>query len=68
MSRRSSIRDLASAVAELREELRICRRANRELRQENEILREAAEPLVHKRQRASDSRSSTHGARGSASG
>jgi hypothetical protein len=47
MPRRSSHHDLAAAVAELREELRIRRRENRNPRRENEVLREAAEPLVH---------------------
>lgn len=47
MACRSTRRDLAAAVAELREELRRCQREMRNLRQENEILREAAEPLIH---------------------
>lgn len=47
MPRRPSIRDLASAVAELRGELRRCERENRDLRRENEVLREAAAPLIH---------------------
>jgi putative transposase len=47
MPRRLSHRDLAAAIAELREELRRSRRENRNLRRENEILREAAEPLIH---------------------
>jgi transposase InsO family protein len=47
MSRRSSRRDLAATIAELREELRCGQRENRSLRRENEILRQAAEPLIH---------------------
>lgn len=47
MPRRLSIRDLASAVAESRGELRVYKRENRNLRRENEVLREAAEPLIH---------------------
>lgn len=44
---RSSHRDLAAVVAELREDLRRCERDNEKLRRENEILREAAAPLIH---------------------
>jgi len=47
MPPRPSVRDLASAVAELREELRRSKRELRDLRRENEVLREAAEPLIH---------------------
>jgi regulator of replication initiation timing len=47
MPSRPSIRDLTSAVAELREELRRSRRENRKLRLENEVLRQAAQPLIH---------------------
>jgi len=47
MSRRPSIDVLASAVAELREELRRSRRQNLKLRLENEVLRDAAQPLIH---------------------
>lgn len=47
MLRRSSHRDLAAVVAELREQLHRCQRKNEKLRRENEILREAAAPLIH---------------------
>jgi regulator of replication initiation timing len=47
MPRRPSHRDLAAAVAELRERLRRSERENRNLRRENEVLREAAAPLIH---------------------
>jgi len=43
---RPSVRDLAAAVTQLREEVRRCRREIRNLHRENEILREAAEPLI----------------------
>jgi hypothetical protein len=47
MCRRSSLHDLVSAVAQLREEVRRCRSKIGNLQSENEILREAAEPLIH---------------------
>lgn len=42
-----NLRDLASDVVRLREELRRCRREVVALRSENEILREAAAPLIY---------------------
>lgn len=47
MSRRLSRRDLAAALAQMRDELRRNKRELQDLRRENEILREAAEPLIH---------------------
>ena len=47
MRRRSSLHDLVSAVAQLREEVRRCRHEIENLQNENEILREAAEPLIY---------------------
>jgi transposase InsO family protein len=47
MPHRSSVRDLVSAIAELRQELRRSQCELRDLRRENEVLREAAEPLIH---------------------
>ena len=47
MSMRSSRRDLVSALAQLRGELRRCTREVEDLRIEKEILRDAAAPLIH---------------------
>lgn len=47
MSTRASRRDLVSALAQLRSELRCCVREIEDLRIENEILRDAAAPLIH---------------------
>ena len=47
MPRQSTRRDLATALAHAREELRRNKREMQELRRENEILREGAEPLIH---------------------
>src|SRR4051794_28550871 len=47
MSLGSNRRDLVSVLAQVRAELRRCRRQIEDLRGENEILREAAAPLIH---------------------
>ena len=47
MLTRSSRRDLVSALAQLRGQLRHCMREIEDLRIENEILRDAAAPLIH---------------------
>ena len=47
MSLGSNRRDFVSALAQLRAELRRCRRQIEDLQGENEILREAAAPLIH---------------------